>query len=60
VDADTSNIDTNIEPTLVGTGPVDYYQVTGISRMPDGVIAVQDPVVTVVFRTVSLTLGQER
>jgi hypothetical protein len=50
--------ETNLEPTLVGTGPVDYYQVTGISRRPDGVIAVQDPVVMVVFRTVSLMLEQ--
>ncbi len=49
--------ETNLEPTLVGTGPVDYYQVTGISRMPDGAISVQAPVVTVVFRTVSLVLG---
>jgi hypothetical protein len=51
-----SGDESNLEPTLVGTGIVDCYQVTGISRMADGVVAVKAPVVTVVFRTVSLML----
>ena len=51
-----SGDESNLELTLVGTGPVDYYQLTGISRMSGGLIAVKAPVVTVVFRTVSLML----
>jgi hypothetical protein len=51
-----SGDENTLEPMLVGTGAVDYYRVTGISRLSGGVIAVRAPVVTVVFRMVSLML----
>jgi hypothetical protein len=54
-----SGDETNLEPTLVGTGPVDCYRIAGISRFADGVIALRSPMVTVVFRTVSLMLEQQ-
>jgi hypothetical protein len=54
-----SGDETNLEPTLVGSGPVDCYRIAGISRVADGVVTLQSPVVTVVFRTVSLMLESQ-
>lgn len=46
----------NLEPTMIGSGSVDYYRITGISRDVDGQVTVGELVVTVVFRTLSLML----
>jgi hypothetical protein len=50
--------ETNLEPNIVGTGPVDCYRIAGVSRTEHGLL-VDSPVVTFVFRTVSLTLERD-